>query len=202
VTVEFVLRTDERMRTKLFVEPKGRVREEVTLFSCIPDDVQSYKNWKSCWIENKEFKKWSKSDWPQNILGEFVPGKILSAKTIDNYEESSLKGPIVAYRSFIMEAGSKKRLPMVVFARLKKHLKVEDFDEMKMNEDEMKTLSDDLKEDVWAPILVWHPPLVSRSKEVDPTDVLDHAIAYTNALLRQEFKNSGWDSFVETEQFK
>lgn len=200
--MEFVLRTEDRMRTKLFVEPKGRVREEVTLFSCIPTDVKSYRKWRSCWITNKDFKSWRKAAWPRGILGEFIPGKILSATQFDKYEESSLKGPIIAFRSFIMEAGSKKKLPMVIFGRIKKHLSEDDFADMKMNEEEAESIAGDLKEDAWAPVSVWHPPLVSRSKEVSPTDLLSHAVSYANALFQNDFKNSGWDSFVETEQFK
>jgi hypothetical protein len=187
------------MKTKLFVEPKGKAREEIILYSCIPTDWKSYKKWKNVWLSSKEYKKWSKSAWQSDTLGEIRPGKIISI-TID---EMSLKGPLTAYRSFYPDnSGNKTKLPMVLFAGVKKNLDLHHFEEeLQLTDERIKELKEDLKQDAWAPVAVWHPQPVDRNQEIKPTDVLEHAFKYAKALFTVNPRSVGWAVFIETEMF-
>ncbi|MHA2223337.1 MAG: hypothetical protein ACXAAO_14945 [Candidatus Thorarchaeota archaeon] len=187
------------MKTKLFVEPKGKAREEVILYSCIPLKWKSFQKWQKVWISNKEYKKWGKTVWDSGVLGEVRPGKIVRA-TMD---DKNLKGSLIAYRSFYPDiSGKKTKLPMVLFARVKKNLDLKEaVDRMKLSEEQTKELKQSLKQDAWAPFAVWHPQPVDRNQDVTPTDVFDHATNYAKALFTANPKSSGWSSFIETERF-
>jgi hypothetical protein len=185
------------MKTKLFVEPKGKAREEVILYSCIPGNWKSFQRWKNSWFSAKEYKKWSKSTWQSDTLGEIRPGKIVNVSR----DEMSLKGSLIAYRSYYPDnSGKKTKIPMVLFAIVKKNLDMKQIEsEMQLTEEQTKELREDLKQDAWAPIAVWHPQPIDRNQQVTPLDVLDNAIKYAKALFTINPKSGGWASFVETE---
>jgi len=187
------------MKTKLFVEPKGKAREEVILYSCVPADWKSYQKWKKSWVSGKEYKKWTKSHWHTDPLGEMRPGKIVKISV----DEKSLKGSLVAYRSFCSDAaGNKVKLPMVLFAKVKKNLDLAEFEAtMNLTDERKEELKQDLKEDAWAPMAVWHSQPVDRKQQVTPEDVLEHAVNYAKALFNINPKVAGWSSFIETERF-
>ena len=187
------------MKTKLFVEPKGKAREEVILYSCVPADWKSYQKWKKSWVSEKEYKKWTKTQWHTDPLGEMRPGKIVKISA----DEKSLKGSLVAYRSFYPDAsGNKVKLPMVLFAKVKKNLDLKELETtMNLTDERKEELKQDLKEDAWAPMAVWHSQPVDRNHQVAPQDVLDHAVKYANALFTINLKAAGWSSFTETERF-
>lgn len=187
------------MKTKLFVEPKGKAREELVLYSCIPGDWKSYQRWKKVWFSAKDYKKWNKSEWQSDILGEIRPGKIVNVPV----DENSLKGSLIAYRSFYPDSsGNKTKLPMVLFALVKKNLDMKQFEaKIQLTDERKKELKEDLKQDAWAPMAVWHPQPVDRKQQVTPADVFDHAIKYSKALFTIDPKSAGWSSFVETERF-
>ena len=92
------------MRVKLFVEPREKAREEVLLESCVPIDMKLFKQWQKAWIPSKQFKKWKKASWESQILGELREGKIVSATTRAPDDGISLKGTLLAYRSYVMDA--------------------------------------------------------------------------------------------------
>ena len=109
------------MRVKLFVEPREKAREEVLLESSVPTDMKIFKQWQKSWVSSKDFKKWKKATWESQILGELREGKIVSSVTRAPDDEFPLKGKLLAYRSFIIDAtGVKCKLPMVLFAQIKK----------------------------------------------------------------------------------
>jgi len=188
------------MKSKLFVEPKGKAREEVILYSCIPLKWNLFQKWKKVWMTNKEYKQWNKTAWKSGILGELRPGKIVNATS----EDKTLKGSLIAYRSFYPDcSGNKTKLPMVLFAKVKQNLDLKKFKtEMQLTDEQTKELKQDLKQDAWAPIAVWHPQPIDRKTQVTPPDVLDHAIKYAKALFTINPKSAGWSIFAETEMFK
>lgn len=192
------------MRVKLFVEPREKAREEVLLESSIPIDMKSFRQWQKSWISNKEFKKWKKRPWESQILGEHRLGKIVSAALRVPSESDSLKGPILAFRSFVTDnTGAKIKLPLVLFARVKKSVGLSYFkSKMTLDADQESEIKHALKEDPWAPISVWHPQPVDRKHKIAVSDVLPHAIKYAKALFEYDLKSGGWNSFSETEQFK
>lgn len=192
------------MRVKLFVEPREKAREEVLLESSIPIDMKLFRQWQKSWISNKEFKKWKKRPWESQILGEHRLGKIVSATMRVPSESDSLKGPLLAFRSFVGDSsGAKIKLPLVLFARIKKSVGPSYFkSKMILDADQEAEIKQALKEDPWAPIAVWHPQPVDRSHKIAVSDVLPHAIKYAKALFEHDLKASGWNSFSETEQFK
>ena len=187
------------MKTKLFVEPKGKAREQVVLYSCIPGDWRTFQKWKKSWFSAKEYKKWSKSEWQSDTLGEIRPGKIVNVFG----DEMSLKGSLIAYRSFYPDnSGNKIKLPMVLFAIVKRNLDLKQFEnEMQLTDEQKKELKEDLKQDAWAPMAVWHPQPVDRKQQVTPADVLDHAVKYAKVLFTINPKSAGWKVFLETERF-
>ncbi|MGQ4911086.1 MAG: hypothetical protein ACP6KW_02865 [Candidatus Thorarchaeota archaeon] len=200
--MEFVHRTDGQMKASLFLEPRGRVREEVPVYSTIPSDMQSFKMWKTSWLTHKEYGKWKKGLWPEDLLGRLIPGKILSTRQVDGQGKKPFRGPIIAYRSFIIEAGSKKKLPLVVLGRLKKHVGPKDFEGLALNDEQRESLTADLKQDVWAPIAAWHPQPVSRKQKIEVSEVLQFSVRYARAMFFKDLTHGGWERFIETEAFK
>lgn len=192
------------MKVKLFVEPREKAREEVLLESTVPLDMKLFKQWQKTWISNKEFKKWMKGKWPTGVLGELRPGKILTSALRDPGEEVSLKGTLYAFRSFVTDTtGAKNKLPMVLFAQIKKIPGLAYFQsKMNLDAEQDAFIKDALKDDPWAPISVWHPQPVDRRHEIAVSDVLPHAIKYAKALFEQNLKDGNWSVFSETEQFK
>ncbi|MHA1615621.1 MAG: hypothetical protein ACTSYJ_12310 [Candidatus Thorarchaeota archaeon] len=192
------------MRVKLFVEPREKAREEVLLESSVPLNMKSIRQWQKSWISNKEFKKWNKKPWESQILGENRLGKIVTAEMRVPSESISLKGSLLAFRSFVTDStGAKHKLPMVLFARIKKSVGLDYFkSKMSLDVDQEAEIKQALKEDPWAPISVWHPQPVDRRHEIAVSDVLPHAIKYAKALFEHDLKAGGWNSFSETEQFK
>lgn len=202
--MEFAHRTDERMRVKLFIEPRGKVREEVLLESSVPLDMKSFRQWQKSWISNTEFNKWSKGQWESQILGDLKPGKIVTVTMRVPNDVNSLKGPLLAMRSFVIDStGAKNKLPLVLFARIKKSVGLSYFTSKTTLDADLETkIKQALKEDPWAPISVWHPQPVDRRHEIVVSDVLPHAIKYAKALFEHDLKVGGWNSFSETERFK
>ena len=192
------------MRVKLFVEPREKAREEVLLESTVPLDMKSFRQWQKSWISNKDFKKWNKGSWESQILGTLRVGKIVTAETRAPDDDLSLKGTILAFRSFVTDStGAKNKLPMVLFARIKKTVGLDYFkSKMNLDADQEAEIKLALKDDPWAPISVWHPQPVDRRHKIDVSDVLPHAIKYAQALIEHNLKAGNWSSFSETEQFK
>ena len=191
------------MRVKLFVEPRERAREQVLLESSVPFDTKSFKQWQKSWISKKEHKKWKKAKWETQILGELREGKILTAELRNPNDELSLNG-LFAFRSFVTDnTGAKQKLPMVLFAQIKKTIGL-DYIKSKMNlDDELESaIKVALKEDPWAPIAVWHSQPVDRKHKIEIGDVLPHAIKYATALFEHNLKDGKWSPFSETEMFK
>jgi hypothetical protein len=191
------------MRVKLFVEPREKAREQVLLESSVPFEIKPFKQWMKSWISKKEHKKWKKAKWETQILGELREGKILTAELRDPNDELSLKG-LFAFRSFVTDStGAKQKLPMVLFAQVKKTIGLEYF-KSKMNLDDQleSDIKTELKDDPWAPIAVWHSQPVDRKHKIVISDVLPHAINYTTALFEHNLKDGKWSIFTETEMFK
>lgn len=191
------------MRIKLFVEPREKAREDVLLESAVPLDMKLFRQWQKSWISSKEFKKWKKGPWETQILGEHRKGKIVTAALRTPDEGLTLKGSLLAFRSFTPDdTGAKNKLPMVLFARIKKTLGLEYFkSKMTLNADQEAEIKQALKEDPWAPISVWHPQPVDRRHKIEVSDVLQHAIKYARALFEFNLKDGNWNTFSETEQF-
>ena len=190
------------MRVKLFVEPRERAREQVLLESAVPLDMKSFKKWQKSWISKKDYKKWKKAKWDKTILGELREGKILTAELRDPDDEFSLKG-LVAFRSFVTDStGAKQKLPMVLYAQVKKTIGLDylksELDFEGEQETEIKAM---LKDDPWAPVAVWHSQPVDRKHKIEIGDVLPHAINYTTALFEHNLKDGKWSHFSETEMF-
>ncbi|RDE16017.1 MAG: hypothetical protein C4K48_02675 [Candidatus Thorarchaeota archaeon] len=192
------------MRFRLFVEPLGKAREEVLLESCIPFEMQQIRQWRESWISQNDYKNWSKESKSSELLGEIRQGKIVDAKLRDAGSEAPFKGELLACRSYVTEVtGSKKRLPMVLFVKLKKTVDFEFFSKnMSLSPEQESELKDTLKEDVWAPISVWHPQPVDRKHLLEAADVLPYAIQYAKALFSLNPKSAGLSSFAETEILK
>jgi hypothetical protein len=197
-------RTDERMRIKLFVEPSGKAREEVLLESCVPMEMQQIRQWIESWIPQKEFKRWEKETISNRMLGDIRQGKIVEATLINPDGDTSFKGEMLACRSYVTEkTGAKKKLPMVLFAKLKNIIDFEFFNKrMTLNSEEQEELKEALKRDVWAPVSVWNPQLVDRKHIVNTAEVLPFAIQYTRALFSLDPESAGLSKFIETEILK
>ena len=192
------------MRVKLFVEPLEKAREQVLLESAVPLDMKSFKQWQQSWISNKEFKTWKKKNWVTDVLGEYRLGKILTAELRDLEDGTSLKGDLLAFRSFVNDStGAKNKLPMVLFIQIKKNIELSYFTTtMKLDVEQEEDIKQALKDDPWAPVSVWHPQPVDRRHKIDVSDVLPHAICYSKALFEHNLKDGNWSSFSETEHFK
>ena len=191
------------MRVKLFVEPKEKAREEVLLESSIPLDMKLFRQWQKSWISSKDFKKWKKGPWETQILGEHRNGKIVTATLRPPDDGLTLKGSLLAFRSFVPDGtGAKNKLPMVLFASIKKSIGLEYFkSRMTLDADQEEEIKQALKDDPWAPISVWHPQPIDRRHEIEVSDVLTYAIQYAKALFEYNLKAGNWNSFSETEQF-
>jgi hypothetical protein len=192
------------MRVKLFVEPSGKAREEVLLESCVPLEMQQIQQWSESWISQKEYKRWEKESKSSKMLGDYRPGKIVEAKLREPDGDTQFKTDLIACRSYITEnTGAKKKLPMVLFVKLKKVIDFEYFSkQMSYNPEEELELKEILKADVWAPVSVWHPQPVDRRHVVDVIDVLPFAIQYAKALFTLNPESVGLSPFIETERLK
>ncbi len=192
----------ESMKTKLFLEPKGKVREEIILESVVPDKWNLFKKWKQAWISKKSFKEWLKQDWPTSSLGELRPGKILKIAAIDE-SLAKPKGKLYAFRSFYLEStGEKKKMPVVLFGQVKSNYKIDDFVALlELSEEQKEELKQDLKHDPWAPISIWHSKPINRNEEIPQTELVSSSVDYTRALFAFDFKSLNGSSFTETELF-
>ncbi|TFG31523.1 hypothetical protein EU527_12255 [Candidatus Thorarchaeota archaeon] len=187
------------MKTKLFIEPKGKAREQVQLESSIPLDIDLFRKWSTSWIPVKDFKKWNKENWDDRALGELREGKIFEA--IDVERSTPLKGDLVAFRSYVIDnSGAKKKHPMILIAKLKNTLEFNFFKEhMTLDSEQEKEIREALKGDFWVPISVYQPQLVDRRQVIEVADVLTQAIQYLNALMNRDPASEGLPKFVETE---
>jgi len=192
------------MKFKLFVEPSGKAREEVLLESCVPLEMQLIRQWTEAWIPQKVFKKWEKESKSGRMLGDVRQGKIVEATLIGPDGDIAFKGELLACRSYVLEkTGAKKKLPMVLFAKIKKIIDFEFFSKnIILNPEEEAELKEALKSDVWAPVSVWNPQLVDRKHVVNTAEVLPFAIQYTKALFNLDPENVGLSPFIETEVLK
>jgi hypothetical protein len=192
------------MRIKLFVEPIGKAREEVVLESCVPLDMDQIRIWTESWIPSKEYKKWSTESKASNKLGDYRTGKIVEATLLAPEGDTTLKAELLACRSYTTEkTGAKKKLPMVLFLKLKRTIDFEYFSKkMALNAEQESELKDLLKEDVWAPISVWNPQSVDRAHVVEVSEVLPFAVQYTKALFNLDPESAGLPAFIETEVLK
>jgi hypothetical protein len=191
------------MRVKLFVEPSERAREQVLLESSVPSDMKLFNQWQNSWISNKEYKKWKKEKWKEDILGELREGKILTAELRDTDDAFSLKG-LIAFRSFVTDnTGAKQKLPMVLFAQVKKTIGLDYLkSELSLDAEQESAIKATLKDDPWAPVAVWHPQPLDRRHKIEITAVLPHAIKYATVLFEYNLKDGKWTPFSETEMFK
>jgi hypothetical protein len=192
------------MRVKLFVEPAGKAREEVILESCIPLSMDQIRAWTDSWIPSKEYKKWSKESKASTMLGNLRIGRIVEATLLTPEGNTTLKVELLACRSYMTDTtGAKKKLPMVLFVRLKKIADADYFGKrMNLDAEQQAELKGLLKEDVWAPVSVWNPQSVDRAHTVDVSDVLPFAIQYTKALFALSPESVGLPTFIETEVLK
>ena len=199
-----IKRTDARMRVKLFVEPSGKAREEVVLESCVPLIMEQVHAWTESWISIKEYKKWSKESNSSRMLGEYRTGKIVEATLLTPEGDSSLKSNLLACRSYTLDdTGAKKKLPMVLFTKLKKTIDYDYFAKrMNPNAEQEAELKEVLKPDVWAPVSVWNPQSIDRAHIVDVAEVLPFAVQYTKALFNLDPEAAGLTEFIETEVLK
>ncbi|TFG33559.1 hypothetical protein EU527_07795 [Candidatus Thorarchaeota archaeon] len=190
------------MKTRLFIEPRGKAREQVQLESSVPLDIELFRKWMTSWVPMKEFKKWNKENWNERSLGELRLGKIFEAVNVEH--SIPLKGELIAYRSYVVDnTGAKKKLPLILIARLKKALDFNYFKEqMNLEPEQEKEVRDALKEDVWAPISVYQPQVVDRKYVVDTADVLAQAIQYLKALFGRDPESVDLPRFIETEILK
>jgi hypothetical protein len=199
--VEFVLKDRWFMRVKLFVEPSGKAREEVILESCVPINMDQVHTWTESWIPSKEYKKWNKESKDSNMLGDFRTGKIVEATLLTPEGSSPLKVDLLACRSYTTDTtGAKKKLPMVLFAKLKKAI---DYDylakRMNLSTEQDSELREALKADVWAPVSVWSPQSIDRAHFVEVSEVLPFAVQYAKALFSLDPETAGLPAFIETE---
>lgn len=192
------------MRVKLFVELSGKAREEVILESCIPLKMDQMHTWTESWISSKEYKKWTKDSKDSNMLGDYRTGKIVEATLLTPEGSSPLKVDLLACRSYTTDTtGAKKKLPMVLFAKLKKAI---DYDylakRMNPSAEQESELKEALTADVWAPVSVWNPQSVDRAHVVEVSEVLPFAVQYTKALFELNPEATGLPEFIETEVLK
>ena len=192
------------MRVKLFVEPIGKAREEVLLESCVPLEMQQIRKWSESWLPQKEYKRWEKESKTSKMLGDHRPGKIVEATLRGPDGDTPFKAELIACRSYISEkTGAKKKLPMVLFVKLKNVIDFEYFsNKMSLSPEEESELKETLKADVWAPVSVWHPQPVDRRHVVDVADVLPFAIQYAKALFTMDPESVGLTPFIETERLR
>ena len=188
------------MKTKLFLEPKGKAREEIVLQSSVPTSKDLFLQWKSAWITKKDFQEILNHTSPSPILGELREGKILQVSS-DEFGGQSLKGKLYAYRSLIPDgAGGKKKLPMVLFGRVKSNFKISDF--MLKSEIPEKQLKSELKQDPWAPISTWHAPPLKRSDQIPLVELISGVSKYSNTLTQSSAQTQIWTSILETEVYR
>jgi len=192
------------MRVKLFVEPSGKAREEVILESCVPLRMEQVHAWTDSWISAKEYKKWSKESKTSGMLGEYRTGKIVEATLLAPEGDSTLKIDLLACRSYTTDAtGAKKKLPMVLFVKLKKAVDYDYFAKrMNPNAEQEAELKEVLKVDAWAPVSVWNPQSVDRAHVVEVSEVLPFAVQYSKALFKLDPETAGLSQFIETEVLK
>ena len=166
--------------------------------------MKSFKQWQKSWISKKEFKKWKKVKWATDLLGEQRIGKILTAELRDLEDDMSLKGDLLAFRSFVTDSTSAKiKLPMVLFIQVRKNVELSYFaDKMKIDAEQEAAIKQALKDDPYAPVAVWYGQTVDRRHKIEVSDVLPHAIKYAKALFEHNLKDGNWSSFTETEMFK
>ena len=192
--------TLECMKIKLFLEPKGKAREEIALQSSVPTGKDLFLQWKSAWIPKKDFQEILKHTSPSPILGELREGKIIQVSSED-IGGQSLKGKLYAYRSFVPDGvGGKKKLPMVLFGRVKSNFKIIDF--MSKSEIPEKQLKSELKQDPWAPISTWHAPPLKRSEEIPLAELIDGVSKYSYTLSQSGNQTEIWTSILETEIYR
>ncbi|MHA2426132.1 MAG: hypothetical protein ACXAEF_15195 [Candidatus Thorarchaeota archaeon] len=186
------------MNTKLFLEPKGRAREEIALESSVPSEKKLYLEWKSAWISTKDLQTILKHKSPSPILGELKPGKILQVRSKDS---TSPKGKLYAFRSFILDtAGAKKKLPLVLYGRVKSNFNLKDISTI--SEIPEKVLKKDMKEDPWAPLAIWHVPPLKRSETIPLEELITDVVKYSNTLSQEQIPSEKWDSIQETEIYR
>ncbi len=188
------------MKTKLFLEPKERAREEIVLQSSVPTEANLFLHWKSAWITKKDFQDIMKHTSPSPILGDLKEGKILYVSSVDD-GDSFLKGKLYALRSYIPDGtGGKKKLPMVLYGRVKANFKTGDF--TSLSELPEKQLKFELKQDPWAPISTWHAPPLKRSDGIPLTELVSGVLKYSNTLSQSEAQREIWTSILETEIYR
>jgi len=192
------------MRVKLFVEPSGKAREEVILESCVPLVMDQVHMWTESWISIKEYKRWSKESKSSGMLGDFRTGRIVEATRLTPEGNSTLKLDLLACRSYTLDiTGAKKKLPMVLFTKLKKAIDYDYFAKrMNPNAEQEIELKEVLKLDVWAPVSTWNPQAVDRAHVVDVAEVLPFAVQYAKALFNLDPEAAGLPQFIETEVLK
>lgn len=194
----------ESMITTLFLEPKDRAREQISLQSSIPIDWSFFLQWKEAWITKKEFDKLVKKDWPVSSLGEIREGKILQVSSKSDSGKNPFKGKLVAFRSFALDAaGGKKKLAMVLFGEVKANFSLDAFTEFSdLSPKEVKALKTAIKNDPWAPMSIWHAPPVKKGEGISLSEVMDDAVRYAKILVSGDPQSEGWSQFVETEIYK
>ncbi|MFW9921080.1 MAG: hypothetical protein ACFFED_15875 [Candidatus Thorarchaeota archaeon] len=191
------------MKTKLFLEPKGKVREEVFLESAVPDKWNLFKKWKQSWVSKKDFNQWLKQDWPADKLGELRPGKILKISVLDD-ATSRPKGKLYAFRSFYLEStGEKKKLPIVLYGQLKSNYSLDELvAKLELSAEQKDELKQDFKLDPWVPISVWHAKPINKNDEIPQTELISTSLDYSKAIFTYDFKPLSASSFTETEMFR
>lgn len=189
------------MKVKLFFEPSGKAREEIVLESCIPSDISLIHTWTESWFPSKDYKKWGKNVKMSNSLGEYRQGKIVEATLLKPEGGTPLKIDLLACRSYTTDTtGAKKKLPMVLFAKLRKALSVEYFDSvMNSNQEQLSELKEMLKADVWAPVSVWNAQSADRAHVVEASETLPFAVQYAKALFTLDPASAGLPPLIETE---
>ena len=186
------------MKTKLFLEPKGKAREEVSLESSVPLEKSLYLQWKSAWISKKELQSILKHSSPSPVLGDLKQGKILSVTPLG---EHNPKGKLYAFRSYVLDsAGGKKKLPLILYGRVKSNFKTNDIAGLSgIPEKQLKT---ELKEDPWAPVAVWHAPPLKRSAAVPLEELIFDVVKFSNTLAQDSPQSEMWKSILETEIYR
>ena len=195
-------RTVERMKVRLFIEPDGKAREQIQLESCVPFDIELFRKWTTSWISVKELKKWNKAKWAEDSLGIYKQGKIFEAINID--QSQPLKGELIAYRSYVLDnTGAKKKLPVVLVAKIKRVVDFNFFEEhMEISQEQETEIRDALKREVWGPISIYQSQKADRTFVVDINDVLAQSIQYLKGLYERNPVSVGLPPFIETEVLK
>ncbi|MHA1907776.1 MAG: hypothetical protein ACW98Y_10820 [Candidatus Thorarchaeota archaeon] len=188
------------MKTKLFLEPKGKAREEIALESSVPSEKKLYLKWKKSWIPKKEFQDLLKHSSPSPLLGELKEGKILQIRT-SGTDGIAPKGKLYAFRSFIQDAaGGKKKLPLVLYGRVKSNFKTSDISSLSgISEKDLKT---ELKQDPWAPVAIWHTPPLKRSEVIPLEELIFDVVKYSNTLSQVKSQTDKWVAILETEIYR